>query len=137
MISLTNEYTDGKSRHARGWLFFDAECEFCKRVARLLLPSMQRRNLAIAPLQDPRVSALLGLSREELLREVRYVRCDGVLFGGVDAFLELGREIGWLWPLVALAYLPGMRSLMEVVYRQVALQRSCPVVPTVQTSAQH
>ncbi len=27
MISLVSEYTDGKGRHARGWLFFDAECK--------------------------------------------------------------------------------------------------------------
>ncbi len=36
MISLVSEYTDGKGRHARGWLFFDAECKFCTRIARLL-----------------------------------------------------------------------------------------------------
>src|SRR5712672_2168387 len=28
MISLASEFTDGKGRHARGWLFFDAECGF-------------------------------------------------------------------------------------------------------------
>ncbi len=32
MISLVSEYTDGKGRHARGWLFFDAECKFCTRI---------------------------------------------------------------------------------------------------------
>ena len=29
MISLTSEFTDSKGRHARGWLFFDADCAFC------------------------------------------------------------------------------------------------------------
>ena len=38
MISLVSEYTDGKGRHARGWLFFDAECKFCTRIARWLAP---------------------------------------------------------------------------------------------------
>src|SRR6266481_5742802 len=37
MISLASEFTDGKGRHARGWLFFDAECGFCTRTARWLL----------------------------------------------------------------------------------------------------
>ena len=62
MISLASEFTDGKGRHARGWLFFDAECRFCTRIARWLAPILQRRGLAVAPLQDVRVGALLGLS---------------------------------------------------------------------------
>ena len=45
MISLVNEYTDGKGRHARGWLFFDADCKFCTRIARWLVPILERRNL--------------------------------------------------------------------------------------------
>ncbi len=64
MISLVSEYTDGKGRHARGWLFFDAECKFCTRIARWLAPILERRGIALAPLQDPRVGALLGMSRE-------------------------------------------------------------------------
>ena len=43
MISLVSEYTDGKGRHARGWLFFDAECKFCTRIARWLAPILERR----------------------------------------------------------------------------------------------
>ena len=35
MISLASEYTDGKGRHAKGWLFFDADCAFCTRIATL------------------------------------------------------------------------------------------------------
>ena len=61
MISLTSEYTDGKGRHAKGWLFFDADCSFCTRVARWLAPRLKRRGFAVAPLQDPRVGALLGI----------------------------------------------------------------------------
>ncbi len=70
MISLVSEYTDGKGRHARGWLFFDAECRFCTLIARWLAPILEKRGMALAPLQDPRVGALLGLSREELMREM-------------------------------------------------------------------
>ena len=87
MISLASEFTDGKGRHARGWLFFDAECAFCTRTARWLRPILERRGLAVAPLQDPRVGALLGLSRPELLRELRFLLSDGSQFGGADAVL--------------------------------------------------
>lgn len=77
MISLASEMTDGKGRHARGWLFFDAECRFCTRIATWLAAPMKRRGLAVARLQDPRVGALLGLSGPELLRTVRFVSADG------------------------------------------------------------
>ena len=99
MISLTSEFTDGKGRHARGWLFFDAECRFCTRIARWLLPILQRRGLAVAPLQDPRVSALLGLTKAELLREMRLLLSDGAQYGGADAAIALAREIWWAAPL--------------------------------------
>src|SRR3981081_474833 len=89
MISLASEFTDGKGRHARGWLFFDAECRFCTRTARWLLPILERRGLAVAPLQDPRVGALLGLSRSDLLRELRFLLSDGKQYGGADAVLTV------------------------------------------------
>src|ERR1700731_2668093 len=100
MISLASEFTGGKGRHARGWLFFDAECGFCTRTARWLLPILERRGLAVAPLQDPRVGALLGLSRSELLRELRFLLSDGSQYGGADAVLAVAREIWWGRPLV-------------------------------------
>src|SRR5882724_7672019 len=95
MISLASEFTDGKGRHARGWLFFDAECAFCTRTARWLHPILERRGLAVAPLQDPRVEALLGLAEGDLLRELRFLLADGSQFGGADGVLAVAREIWW------------------------------------------
>src|SRR3974390_1991628 len=79
MISLTHEYTDGKGRHARGWLFYDAEGAFCTRIPRWVAGPLYRRGLGVAPLQDPRVGSLLNVTREELLRELRYLDEGGVL----------------------------------------------------------
>jgi predicted DCC family thiol-disulfide oxidoreductase YuxK len=125
MISLVDEYTDGKGRHARGWLFFDAECKFCTRFARLVAPILERRNLGVAPLQDPRVGALLGLSKQELLREMRFLHCDGTHFGGASAAIEIAKEIWWARPLVWLSKIPGMMPLLRVAYHWIAAQRSC------------
>jgi predicted DCC family thiol-disulfide oxidoreductase YuxK len=125
MISLTSEFTDGKGRHARGWLFFDAECAFCTRIARWLAPILERRGLAVAPLQDARVGALLGMPREELLREMRLLLSDGRQFGGADAAVALAREIWWARPLLWLARIPGMMEVFRSGYRQMAIHRSC------------
>lgn len=128
MISLANEYTDSKGRHARGWLFFDRECAFCTRLARWLAPILQRRGLATAPLQDRRVGALLGMSRRELLRELRFVLADGRQYGGAEAVLAIAREIWWARPLVWISRIPGMPNLMQAGYRWTAAHKNCGAV---------
>ena len=95
MISLASVMTDRKGPHARGWLFFDAECGFCTRIAVWLAAPMRRRGLALAPLQDPRVAALLGLSRDELLQAIRFVFGDGRQCSGADALLAVASELWW------------------------------------------
>jgi predicted DCC family thiol-disulfide oxidoreductase YuxK len=125
MISLTSEYTDAKGQHARGWLFFDAECAFCTRCARWLAPILRRRGIATAPLQDPRVGPLLGMGRDELLRELRLLLSDGRHYGGADAILAIAREIWWGRPLVWLSKIYGMRDFLRKAYREVAAHRNC------------
>jgi len=125
MISLTSEWTDAKGRHARGWLFFDAECEFCTKLARWIAPILERRGMTLAPLQDPRVGALLGLKREELLRELRFMLSDGRQFGGADAIVALAREVWWARPLAWFSEVPGVTELLRRGYRYVAMHRNC------------
>ncbi len=136
MISLVSEYTDGKGRHARGWLFWDAECRFCTRIARWLAPILERRGLALAPLQDPRVGALLGLPRDELMREMLFLLSDGSRYGGADAAVALAREIWWWRPLLWLSRIPGMMEILRKGYRWIAGRRSCAAVtcPASETS---
>lgn len=125
MISLISEMTDRKGRHAQGWLFFDAECLMCTRIARFLAGPMRRRGLAVAALQDPRVGVLLGLSHAELLRAVRFVSADGRKFSGADALLAVGREFWWAWPLVWVAKIPGILPAIRVGYLRGAARWNC------------
>lgn len=125
MISLTSEFTDGKGRHARGWLFYDVECGFCTRIARWLAPILEQRGMAVAPLQDPRVGSLLGMTRQELLREMRLILADGQQFGGADVAVALAREIWWARPLAWLGKLPRGMELLRSGYAHVAARRSC------------
>jgi predicted DCC family thiol-disulfide oxidoreductase YuxK len=125
MISLTSEFTDTKSRHARGWLFYDADCHFCIKIARAVAPTLIKRGFALAPLQDPRVSALLGLSQSELLLEMRLLMSNGQQTGGAEAAIALAHEIWWARPLVWLSRLPGMMQLLRRAYRWIAAHRKC------------
>jgi predicted DCC family thiol-disulfide oxidoreductase YuxK len=125
MITLADEFTDRKERSARGWLFFDAECGFCTRIARWLAPVLRRRGLGVAPLQDPRVGALLGMSRRELLKELRFLMSDGTQAGGAKAVLAVAREVWWARPLVWLAAAPGMMRILDAGYKWIAAGRGC------------
>jgi predicted DCC family thiol-disulfide oxidoreductase YuxK len=125
MISLTSEFTDGKGRHARGWVFFDAECGFCTRLARRIAPLLATRGISLAKLQDPRVPKLLGLPPEEVLREIRYLNADGKQFGGADAIVEVAREFWWAAPLVWFSKIPGGIQILRAGYRCVASRRKC------------
>jgi len=128
MISLASELTDSKGRHARGWLFFDAECAFCTRIARWLAPIVERRGLALAPLQDPRVVALLGLPPEKLLFEMKFLLSDGRQYGGADAAVALAREIWWAQPVVWLTKIAWVMTAMRSTYRWIAGRRRCAAV---------
>jgi predicted DCC family thiol-disulfide oxidoreductase YuxK len=125
MISLANEYTDTKGRHAKGWLFYDADCAFCTHLAQWLGPILHRRGMALAPLQDPRVGPLLGLDEQDLLRELKLLWSDGTQHGGADAILAVAATIWWAHPLVWLRKIPGAPRLLQAAYRWIAARRSC------------
>jgi predicted DCC family thiol-disulfide oxidoreductase YuxK len=124
-ISLSTEMSDGAGRQPRGWVLFDETCELCLRSVALWRGVIERRGFAFAPLQEPWVRERLGLSDAELLREMRLLTRNGEIFGGADAILRLARAIWWAWPLVALAWVPGMKMLLRAAYRSVASRRSC------------
>src|SRR5260370_37806955 len=105
--------TDSKGRHARGWLFFDAECEFCAGIATWLMGPMKRLGLAVAPLQGPRVGSLLGLSQEELLRAICFVGTNGRRYIGVSPLLAAARR---LWRAVRLRWVGRCPRQMSAVY---------------------
>src|SRR5271157_6169351 len=125
MISLSNEYTDTKGRHAHGWLFYDADCGFCTRFAHWLAPFLSERGLAVAPLQDTRVGPLLGLPPNELLDELKFLLPDFRPFGGAAAVVAVAHEIWWARPLVWFSKLPGATRLLNWGYCSVASHRIC------------
>jgi predicted DCC family thiol-disulfide oxidoreductase YuxK len=125
MISLASELTDSKGRHARGWLFFDADCDFCRRIAAWLERPMRRRGLDVAPLQDARVQALLGLPSEELLSAIRYLVADGTQSSGADALIALADEFWWALPITWVSRIPAGVRAIRAAYARVARHRRC------------
>jgi predicted DCC family thiol-disulfide oxidoreductase YuxK len=112
----------------RGWVFYDGDCTFCTSLARRFEPMLLRRGFHCAALQEPWVSLLLGLSREELLTELRVRTTAGKILGGADALIHVARHIWWAWPIFALAQIPSPRDLFRAAYRWLALRRHCLAV---------
>src|SRR6185437_1387050 len=135
MISLISEITDRKGRRAAEWVFYDGECEFCQSLARRVRSTLQKRGFGLAPLQDPRVATLLGLTPNLLLQEMRVLTDEGQVLGGAQAVTFLAGKIWWAWPVHAAAKLPGMTPLLHVAYRWVADHRHCSSCSVRQTVA--
>jgi hypothetical protein len=98
---------------------------------------MNRRGMAVAPMQDPRVGALLGLSQKDLLSALRFVFEDGSQQTGAGAVLSVARELWWARPLTWASRIPGMMPAMQAGYGWVARHRSCPATAGTKLEMDH
>ena len=106
-------------------LFFDGDCAFCSRSARLAARLDKRHRVRLAPLQGE-LAHELGFSKFEnqgsgtmvILREG-----DGVWYLRSDAVIELGEALGGLWRIARLMVLVP-RPLRDGIYRWIARHRS-------------
>ena len=137
MVSLISELTDAKGRRARaGWVFYDAQCPFCVRTAKMLTGVIGPRGFGLAALQDPRAQSLVNVPPEELLNEMRLVTADGEQFGGADALVRLCRSVWWARPIGWLAQLPWVMRFLRDRYRSFAARRSCAAIQCARSSTE-
>ncbi|MGC8560615.1 MAG: DCC1-like thiol-disulfide oxidoreductase family protein [Phycisphaerae bacterium] len=120
MNTETTDITD-----IQGWVLYDADCPFCCRLANWGRRTLQRRRLALEPLQTPWVRQRLQMPETQLLAEMRFLLPDGKCFGGADALLEIARHVWWARPVRLFARIPAVRSGLRAAYRWVAAKRGC------------
>ena len=98
----------------RGWILYDGECRFCRNLARRFGNTFLRRGFSFTSFSaGPRPS------------EMRVRTIDHRDFGGADAVVFLSSFVWWAKPLFLLSKLPGARSFLHRLYREVAARRSC------------
>ena len=112
-------------KELKGWILYDGDCSLCRNGVARVEKLFTRRGFDFAPLQAPWVRLKFGLSKEDLLSEMRVLTADGKIFGGADAVIELARQVWWAWPLYAFSKLPGAKELLRVGYRRIAQRRHC------------
>jgi predicted DCC family thiol-disulfide oxidoreductase YuxK len=106
-----------------GWVLYDDSCGFCRCWIPLWSRSLRSRGFAIAPLQAAWVRQHLGLSENELLRDIRLLLVDGRRVDGASAYRYVMRRIGWALPLYLASNLPLLRQAFDWAYRTFARSR--------------
>ena len=106
-------------------IYYDDQCEFCRRMLRRFGRTLARRRFTFVPLQSSGAARVLGISDEHLLDEMRVRFADGAVLGGASAFVAIARRIWWAWPLWAVSRVPGVMPPLNAAYRWIARNRHC------------
>lgn len=104
-------------------VFFDADCGFCTRTARVLRRLDRADRLALVPLQSAAVAVADAPDEEALLDRMHVRDAAGRWWIGSDAWRRIAETTPALRPLAWLARLPVITWLVEPVYRLVARNR--------------
>jgi predicted DCC family thiol-disulfide oxidoreductase YuxK len=107
-----------------GWALYDASCGFCRKSVGLIAGTLSRHGFAIAALQESWVREKIPFDEEELVSDFRLLLADGRHYRGADAYRQIMKRIGWLYPLYWLTLLPGLRQVFDGTYQLIARNRS-------------
>lgn len=105
-------------------ILYDGRCRFCTAGARRLESWMRRASVERADFQQPAILARFpGLSYETCMERLHLVAPDGRVFGSVEAIVQALATRGVLGRLAYLYYLPGLRWLLDRLYKLIAANR--------------
>lgn len=114
----------------RGWLLYDGQCGLCSRWIASLKPILERTGFQCAHLQSPWVAERTSLPPETLSDDIRLLMVDGRVISGAAAYRYILKRIWWSAPLGYLCEVPGLRWLMDRIYRiinrnRLRISRAC------------
>jgi predicted DCC family thiol-disulfide oxidoreductase YuxK len=122
---MTTEITDPTARPPAGWIYFDAECQFCAASRRRWGRLFERRGFLWLPLQTPGTAERLGVAPELLMAEMWLSPAGAPALSGVNAWIGLMRHLWWLKPFAVVLGVPGLKRPARAVYRWIARHRHC------------
>jgi predicted DCC family thiol-disulfide oxidoreductase YuxK len=114
-----------RSENWEAWVLYDGDCGFCSRWVGFWRPTLERRGITIAALQEPWVVERLQLPISNLLADIVLLSRSGALVSGANVYLQVTRRIWWAWPFYAVFSLPGFNRLIHIGYRWFARNRYC------------
>jgi predicted DCC family thiol-disulfide oxidoreductase YuxK len=130
--------------HRQIEVLYDGSCALCRRTVRLLgaldlfsaLQFQDFRQLDLAAYNTSRGLNLEGADLDESMHAV----ARGRVFRGFSAYSAIAKAVPVCWPLVPFLFLPGIRSLGQLIYARIAPHRTqfvacdagCAVEPAIE-----
>jgi predicted DCC family thiol-disulfide oxidoreductase YuxK len=108
---------------AKGVVFYDDACGFCRVWIPYWAETLKKRGLAIAPLQSSEALERLTIPNEDLIRDLRLVTEDGIQKQGADVYRYVMRRIRCAFPLYLLSICAGASLIFDWGYRAFANNR--------------
>jgi predicted DCC family thiol-disulfide oxidoreductase YuxK len=105
-------------------VLYDGHCKFCTAGARKLGRLARPGTVELLSFQDPgALEHFPGLSHDDCMKQMYLVAPDGRLYGGFEAAVRAVATRPLLGRLAYAYYLPGLRQLLDGLYRLVAANR--------------
>ncbi len=109
----------------QGYIFYDDECAFCRGWVVRLHRIMLGAGYHFVPMQAAWALNALGATEPSELNEMKLLRSDGRICGGVDAYAVMAAAVWYFYPISILLKLPGIHQIARLVYRRIAANRGC------------
>jgi predicted DCC family thiol-disulfide oxidoreductase YuxK len=107
----------------RGVVLYDDACGFCRRWVPFWSGTLRKNGFSIAPLQSAWVASRLGLSKHEIIQDLRLLLPDGGQIAGADVYRYVMKRIWWTYPIYFLSVVPVLRDIFDWSYRTFANNR--------------
>jgi predicted DCC family thiol-disulfide oxidoreductase YuxK len=105
-------------------ILYDGQCRFCTEGSRRLEAWMRRACVERADFHLPSVlDRFPGLAHEKCMQRLHLVAPDGRVFAGVEAIVRALATRPLLGRLALLYFVPGLRQLLDGLYKVIAAHR--------------
>ena len=106
-------------------LLYDGKCPFCQNSVQILKVIDFFRILTYVDLHEIQDFKALHpqLTKELALSQLYLLEPNGKIYGGFDVFRRICFLMPLLYPVILIAYFPGMRWIGPFVYRLIAKNR--------------
>ena len=113
--------TDPPGRYV---IIYDGHCRFCTAGARKLLAWMGKVDVELVDFHAPGVLGRFpGLTHDVCMERMHLVDPTGRIFAGAEGIVRAISTGGFLGQLALIYYVPGLRQLLDGVYRLIATHR--------------
>jgi predicted DCC family thiol-disulfide oxidoreductase YuxK len=124
-ISFWQKIFNFKSQKTSLTFYYDAQCPLCIRAKIIIshLDWFKKIDFKTVQLDALNQPAFQGFETEKLLNDIHSVNIKGKVFYGVDTYIQVFKNIFYLYPLGLILQLPGIKHFAKKIYIKIAKNR--------------